>query len=233
MSRLAASLALALALAAFPVWALPAQVSAEYQLTSGGLPIGRVNESFVRSGDTYTIHSVSRSEGLLKAFYDEEITLRSNGRVGTEGLQPWGFEEKRARDPKRNVSATFDWDRGVMHSRFRGETSDHALPAGTQDRISMMYQFMYSAPRAGQLVLAMSNGRKVEHYIYRLVDEPRIATPLGELDTLHFERVTASAKESRAEVWLAKQHHNLPVRIVFDDPRGLRVEQNVVALQAQ
>jgi hypothetical protein len=37
----------------------------------------------------------------------------------------------------------------------------------------------------------MSNGRKVELYTYRFVDEVRIATPAGEFDTLHFERVTS------------------------------------------
>lgn len=222
-----------LLLAAPAAWAMPSQVSAEYHLTSRGLPIGRVKESFVRSGDTYTIHSVSRSEGLLRAVYDEQITLHSNGRVDEGGLRPYAFEERRSRDSRRDVNATFDWERGVMQSRFRGETSEQALPRDTQDRISMMYQFMHAAPRTGNLVLAMSNGRKVEQYTYRLVDEPRISTPLGELETLHFERVTESPRESRAEVWLAKQHHNFPVRIVFDDPRGLRVEQTIVALRAQ
>jgi uncharacterized protein DUF3108 len=230
MNKLAALLA---CLASTAAWALPSQVTAEYQLTSSGMAIGRVSESFVRTGDSYSIHSVSRSEGMLKVIYDEQITLQSNGRVRASGLQPLTFEERRSRDPKRDVNATFDWERGVMQSHFRGETSEQPLPRATQDRISMMYQFMHTAPRTGNLVLAMSNGRKVEKYTYRLVDEPRIATPMGELETLHFERVTAGPKESRAEVWLAKEHHNFPVRIVFDDPRGLRVEQTIVALRAQ
>jgi len=79
----------------------------------------------------------------------------------------------------------------------------------------------------------MSNGRKVEHYTYRLVEEVRIVTPMGEFDTLHVERVTYAPTDSKAEVWLAKDHHNFPVRIVFDDPKGLRLEQTIVALQAR
>ena len=47
-----------------------------------------------------------------------------------------------------------------------------------------------------------------------------------------YERVTSSPKESKAQVWLAKNHFNFPVRVVFDDPKGLRVEQILVALQA-
>jgi hypothetical protein len=218
----------------FGASAAPSEIKAEFQLTNNGIVIGRVHESFVRKeDDTYAISSVSRSEGLLKLVYDEQITLRSSGRVLEKGLQPLRFEERRARDPKRDVEATFDWERGQFQSSFRGETTTLPLPRGTQDRISMMYQFMHLKPAVGSFVFAMSNGRKVERYMYRLVDEVRIATPLGEFDTFHLERVTDTPKDSRAEVWLAKERDNFPVRVVFDDPKGLRIEQSVVALQAR
>ena len=216
--------------------AAPSRIEAEYQLTSRGLPIGRMTETYVRTGDNYEIHSVSRSEGVLKLVFDERITLQSTGRVRAEGLQPLRFEERRTREPRRDVEASFDWERGVMSSRFRGEVSRHALPPATQDRISMMYQYQFmqvKGGRGGNLTLSMSNGRKIELYTYRLVDEPRIGTPAGEFDTLHFERVTSKANDRHIEVWLAKSHHHFPVRVVFDDPRGLRVEQTLVALRTE
>jgi hypothetical protein len=228
MKSLLALLAFASAAAA-----APNEITAEYQLTTKGLTIGHVNETFVRKGDDYSISSVSRSEGILKILYDEQITLQSVGKVGALGLQPLRFDEHRAREPLRDVNATFDWERGVMLSHFKGETSQLPLPRDTQDRISMMYQFMHLTPRPGNFVIAMSNGRKVEHYTYRFVDEVRIATPMGEFQTLHFERVTYSPKDNKAEVWLARDHFNFPVRVVFDDPKGLRLEQTIVALQSR
>jgi hypothetical protein len=131
------------------------------------------------------------------------------------------------------VNATFDWEQGVLRSQFRGETSSVPLPRDTQDRISMMYQFMNLTPRAGQFVMAMSNGRKVERYTYQLVDEPRITTPAGDFETYHFERVPDAPGDSKADVWLAKERYNFPVRVVFEDARGLRVEQSLIALQAR
>jgi len=92
---------------------------------------------------------------------------------------------------------------------------------------------MFLKQRTGNLTLSMASGRKVESYTYRLVDEVRIGTPAGEFDTLHFERVTGKANDRHVEVWLAKERHNFPVRIVFDDPRGLRVEQTLVALKTE
>lgn len=230
MKPLAALLLAAAATGAFA--AVPTRITAEYELTNKGLTIGRVHESYVREGDRYQIQSVTRSEGALKLFFDEQITLQSVGRVVAAGLRPHTFEERRTREPKRDVSATFDWERGVMHSRFRGEVTEHALPPATQDRISMMYQFMHGVGRAGDMTMAMSNGRKVERYTYRLVDEPRIGTPAGEFDTLHFARVTSEPNDRHVEVWLAKAHHNFPVRVLFDDPRGFRVEQRLVAMKS-
>ena len=223
----------AVALAAAPALAMPSEIHAEYRLTNNGITIGHVEESFVRRGDTYRISSVSRAEGILKMFYDEQITLESAGRIVDGNLQPLRFYERRVKDPKRSVNAVFDWDQGVLRSEFRGETSLVPLPRETQDRISMMYQFMNMPTHEGTFVILMSNGRKVEHYSYRLVNEVRIKTPAGEFDTFHFERVTYSPKESRAEVWLAKDRDNFPVKVVFDDPKGLRLEQDLIALQTR
>lgn len=226
-------LAAALLLASADALAIPEHIRAEYEITNLGITVGRVEETFERKGDDYTIHSVTRAEGPLKLLLDEQITLESSGKVLSAGLRPLRFEQRRAKNPRRDVGATFDWDRGVIHSTFQGERSQIPLPGNTQDRISLMYQFMKVTARQGTVRVPMSNGRKVDMYTYRLVNEERLVTPAGEFDTLHFERVTESSRESKAEVWLAKARHNFPVRIVFDDPKGFRLEQTLVALQTR
>lgn len=233
MKTLAA--ALLLAASTLAAAAIPTEITAEYTLTNHGLEIGRVNETFRRKGDTYVIQSITRSEGVLKLVLDDQIVLESSGRVVPEGLQPLRFGQRRKKDSSRDIVATFDWDNGVMHSHFRGKDSEIPLPRETQDRISMLYQFMnFTAPRVGgDVVLTMSNGRKVEHYTYRLIDDPRVKTPAGEFDTWHFRRVTSTPKENHVEVWLAKDRYNFPVRVVFDDPEGLRLEQTLLALQTR
>lgn len=226
-------LAAALLLACADAFAIPEHIRAEYEITNLGITIGRVHETFDRKGEDYAIHSVTRAEGPLKLLLDEQVTLESTGKVVPSGLKPLRFEYRRAKKPKRDVDATFDWERGVIHSTFGGERSQIPLPRNTQDRISLMYQFMNVTARDGAMRVPMSNGRKVDLYTYRLVNEERVVTPAGEFDTLHFERVTESSNEGKAEVWLAKDRHNFPVRIVFDDPKGFRLEQNLVALQTR
>ena len=230
--KTALALVLGLAASTGALASLPTDIAAEYRLVFTGLTIGHVSETYSRSGDTYAIRSVARSEGPLKLFLDDQLTMRSSGRVVAGGLQPLEFAQHRRSTRKGAVQATFDWEHGVMHSTSGEDRSDVPLPQRTQDRISVMYQFMNLKPGADTVTMPMSNGRKVELYTYRFVDEQQLDTPAGRFDTLHYERVVEGPKESRAQVWLAKDRFNFPVRVVFDDPRGLRVEQVLVGLQA-
>jgi hypothetical protein len=122
----------------------PTQIEAQYIVTTnGGITIGRASETFSRTGNVYTIRSETRSDGALKAFLDDQYTVQSTGRVGADGLIPLEYTERRARDNKRDLKSTFDWKMSVMHTELRGEPSDYWFPPGTQDRISIMYQFVY------------------------------------------------------------------------------------------
>jgi hypothetical protein len=214
---------------ALPALAIPTQVEAEYDISTAGITIGHVSEAYVREGDSYRIESTTRTEGVLKLFRDETVVLRSEGRVGAGGLQPLRFEQRRSGERNRDIRADFDWPQATMRSEYQGETTIHPLPAGTQDRLSIMYQFMNVSPRR-EVRMYMSNGRKVELYTYRKVDEPRLSTPAGDFATLHYERVTESEKESKAQLWLAKERFNFPVRVVFEDAKGLRLEQTLQRL---
>ena len=213
--------------------AVPNEITTEYRLTHTGVVIGRVNESFVRKGDTYSIQSVTRSEGVLKVFFDDQLTTQSIGKVTPQGLRPMEFTQRRQKDADDNIRAVFDWDKGVMYSEFRGKNKTVPLPKETQDRLSLIYQFMNLQPREGQVVLPMSNGRNVQFYTYRMVEEVKLTTPAGDFQTFHYERVNTSDREPKAQVWLAKELFNLPVRVIFDDNRGLKLEQTLVSVETR
>ena len=227
-----ALLFLAALLGSAGVFAMPTDIAAEYQLVAGGFTIGHVSETFARRGDEYEIRSVASSSGVLKLFLDDQLTMQSSGRVVASGLQPLAFAQHRERTSKGAVKATFDWEHGVMHSESGDEAHDVPLPQATQDRISVMYQFMNLKPGGKMVDMYMSNGRKVDRYTYRYVGEEPLETPAGRFDTFHYERVVSDPKDSKAEVWLAKDRFNFPVRVVFDDSKGPRVEQLVVSLKA-
>jgi hypothetical protein len=228
--KLAAALLLSTSVAAA---APPTAVSAEYTVTSTGFTVGHVSESFVRRGDQYSAQSVTRSEGPLKLILDEQITLESTGRVGSAGLQPLEFVQRRAKDSSRDLKSSFDWDKGVVSTLLHGEKSQVPLPRETQDRLSAMYQFLHVAAFGPTLAMPMAIGRRVEQYNYRFVEEAKLATPAGDFDTLHYVRVIGKPDDTKVDVWLAKERFNFPVRVIFDDPKGFRLEQMVLSLDTR
>jgi len=229
MRRLALSIAFFSSLASA---APPQQVDAQYIVTTnGGITIGRANESFTRKGDTYSIRSETRSEGVLKTFVDDQFTVESSGRVGKEGLKPLEYNERRAKDNKRDLRSTFNYKIDVMHTEMRGEPSDAWVPPGTQDRISIMYQFAHLPELGDTLVIPMADRRRIKTYTYKMIGEERITTPAGEFDTRHYQRVLDEPRETKVDVWLAKARNNFPVRVIFDDPKGFKLEQLLVSLE--
>src|SRR5262249_4804713 len=113
-----------------------------------------------------------------------------------------------------------------------GKTETVALPPGTQDRLSIMYQFMFR-PLEGrnELDLAMTDGRRLAHYHYALTPGVEIDTPLGRLGTLHL--VKQDEGGSGTELWLAPDRNFLPVRMVIREDNGMRYEQLATRIEVK
>lgn len=208
------------------------RITANYKIYKSGILIGTVEERFIRDGDGYRIVSETQTAGALAIFLRDRVTLASEGRVSAAGLVPATYEMKRQNNAAKDVRAEFDWGRGQIVSHHDGKTESFDLPRGTLDRISAMYQFVVTPPRADEVSVWMSQGKKAERYLYRKQDEPTLKIDGASYPTLHYARDTR-AGESKAELWLGKNQHYLPVRIVFEDSRGTSLEQTLVAMSTQ
>lgn len=209
---------------------LPTLVKATYKIYKGSILIGQNDEVFERKGTQYTIVSETRAEGPLALFFKEHIRYKSEGSITPEGLQPSAFEQVRA-EKSRSVYAKFDWAKKGITSTRDGNTETFALPAGTQDRLSSMYQFMHAVPKTAQLTVWMSQGKRSEKYIYQKQGEPLIKTPMGDFETVFYAR-NAKEGESKNQLWLAKDKFHLPVKVVFEDKNGA-FQQVLVSLSVQ
>ncbi|MNC91270.1 hypothetical protein D3C83_75000 [compost metagenome] len=59
-----------------------------------------------------------------------------------------------------------------------------------------------------------------------------IDTPLGRMTTLHLVKQRAP-DDTETEVWLAPQHHHLPVKILIVENDGTRYEEVMTGLEVQ
>ncbi|MCY7388475.1 MAG: DUF3108 domain-containing protein [Burkholderiales bacterium] len=212
--------------------AAPKSITATYKVYKAGIWIGTVEEHFSRDGDTYKIVSDTETAGPLRLLLREKVTLSSEGSVGVEGLKPSTYAFTRRNEQKRNIFAIFDWQSHQIVSRHTGESEVFDLPEGTQDRISAMYQFMFSVPRTLDVNVWMSQGKKAELYHYRKQGEPMLTMNGERIPTVYYAR-DVKAGESKAHLWLATTKYHLPVKIIFEDKNGSSLEQVLVGLQIE
>lgn len=217
---------------AAPASSTPVEVKATYKVLKNGIWIGTVEEQFLREGDTYKIKSETASAGALNWFLRDRLIVSVSGKIDLAGLQPTTYDYSRQSDNKKGIHAQFDWEKNQIISTREGKTETFDLPAGTQDRISAMYQFMFAPPRTVEVTVVMSQGKKAEPYRYRKQGEPVLKTNAGELRTVHYKR-DAKEGESKAELWLARDRYYLPVRIIFTDPKGVTLEQALASLETR
>jgi hypothetical protein len=232
--RILAVLLLALALpsrAALPT--APRDIAIGYNLFRNGLQIATMSESFESKDGEYRLVSETKAVGLFALVQKQSLRFTSQGRLAETGLQPRHFEGKRGEADPRQVRGDFDWEAGSLTITHDGKTDTLPLTPGTQDRLSVLYQFMFLAPdRLQRLEFAMTNGRKLDHYRYTVTPNVEIDTPLGRLTTLHLVK-QHRPDESATEVWLSPQHRFLPVRVMVQEEDGARYEQFITRLDIQ
>jgi hypothetical protein len=210
---------------------VPLSVSASYNVLRNGGHVAVMHETFEASGSDYRIVSETRAVGLLALFAPNPLRVTSSGRLTGTGLTPYYYEYKRGEDDPRRIRAEFDWEGAQLKVTRSGRNETLPLPPGAQDQLSIMYQFMYLAPDRPQVLqLSRTNGRRLEQHRYTVRTGVEIETALGPMTTVHLVR-QHQPEESDVEIWLAPQHHFLPVRMRVVEDDGSRFEQAITKVE--
>jgi len=209
----------------------PLSAAARYDVFRNGWRVAVVSETFEAKDGAYRIVSESRAVGLLALVEKHTLRFVSSGVLTPSGLRPQHFEGKRSDADSRQVRADFDWQTGQLTIVHDGRTETFALPVATQDRISSMYQFMFLSREGLQrLEFPMTNGRKLDNYVYTVQPGGDLDTRLGRMATLHLVK-QHRADENGAEIWLAPQYRFLLVKLLIQEEDGTRYEQVITSLE--
>ncbi len=213
-----------------PAHAAPVKISATYGMIVNNQDVGLVKETFSRKGNAYQVSSETTAIGFFSILSKGKILLISRGDIGTDGLRPRHFEHHRGDDPNKAIFADFDWNKNKLSLKYDGRRETVDLPAGTQDRLSLMYQFMFM-PRGAALAFPMTNGRALETYRYSLVGEEKVTTPIGTLQTLRYTKLRGKDDEDSTDIWLAKDRQFFPIRVLMRKKDGGQTEQIITGLE--
>jgi hypothetical protein len=227
LARLFCCLSLLLAMTAH---AAPSRLQARYNIFKSGLKVAVMHETFTRSQGRYRIESVTKAYGLFALLKPEAIYVTSEGAVTAQGLQPETFDYKRKLDTSKNAHADFDWEAGKITLTDRNGTRSAPLHAGTQDRLSAMYQFMFlKLDHAAGLQFDMTNGSKVDDYHYLITPGRRLTFQFGSFQTLYLASPPRPSG-GRTEIWLAGKLDNLPCKMVITEGNGDKLTQTLTDL---
>lgn len=182
--------------------------------------VGTAVQSWEAGTNTYLIASEAETSGLVELFRPQRLRYVSQGRITPQGLRPESFVASRTRRGRSEAAqARFDWDAGNLSYGGTSESKSAALPAGAQDFVSFIFQFVLVPPAPGFYRVPITTGNRFAVYDIVVSGEERIETPLGSLRTLSVKQMPRAGEES-IEISLAAEYRYLPVRIRHYDREG-------------
>lgn len=164
----------------------------------------------LENGTRYQISNQVSPKGLA-AIFIPDLLQTSAGEINAQGLQPQDYLYKFGDKKNKTYAAHFDWQEKNLTLQNAKGTQTKTLVEGTQDILSFMYQFMFSAP-LNSMHLTLTNGKKLSEYDYTFEGEEVLETKLGNINTVHISH-DATEKEEKTELWLAAEYRYLPVKI--------------------
>lgn len=211
-------------------FAAPKNVTLTYQATRNGKLFASVTETFKQIGDQYVIESVTEGVGLA-ALFGKRI-LKSEGIVTAEGLEPKHFEQHQGDNEKKAVYADFDWLANQLRMTNKGNVTSVPLAKGTQDVASFPYQWMLFPPKADEVSLMITTGKKQRIYSYKAIArDVSLSVDAGQFKTLHLINASETGGGNEKEFWLAVERFYLPVKIIMREENGATIEQTLTSIQ--
>lgn len=200
---------------------LPASGTIRYAIFMGtrGFQIGRAEHTWEFTEDgRYRLTGMTETVGLAALLKTIRFENESSGRLVAGGLQPELYRTRK-NGQDANENADFDWTAAAVHLS-RGDRTQSIVP-GTQDILSLNYQLAYlPRPEAGASV-GVVTGKKYSRYALDSLGEETLDLKAGRFRTLHLRAMGNDV----TEIWIALDHHRLPVKIRFTDKKGDVYEQ--------
>ncbi|MBA2351151.1 MAG: DUF3108 domain-containing protein [Burkholderiales bacterium] len=208
---------------------LPEKINLSYEITSGGGVVGVAEQTVTRDGAEYAITNQMTPKGLLALFNKDAIEQSSRGSITANGLRPEEYRDRRG--GKAPTVATFNWDAASLNLLRQGRETRLPLEKNTLDRLSFPFSFAFSQTPDKKLSIAMTDGKRIKTYDYVLAGREKLKTPIGELQTLHLIKQRENDDDSRTELWLALDHHLLPVRLLVAEDGKPALDQVITKIR--
>jgi len=198
----------------------PERITLTYELKRNSLVVD-VSETLEHDGRTYVITSEGKGRGILALF--GVLKRTSRGRITPQGLRPDEFRDERPGG--WTVSAKFDWEARSVTQEKNGKSETLKMPATAQDPLSLAYSFAFVPPKGKEYDVMRADGRGLTPFRFTVVGTEKLATPAGEMQTLHIAKLRDGPEDKSTDIWFAAERDFLPVRVLVVETDGTRSDQ--------
>jgi hypothetical protein len=212
-------------------FAIPKNIQLEYDVLRNGKRFATLNETFSQNGKQYSINSVTKGLGIYALL--GQRTMTSTGEVTKEGLKPNHFELHQGKGGKKAYISDFNWAKNKLNMQMNGDNKTEPLANGTQDLASYVYQFMYSPPKADEVKVTLTTGKKLNQYRYKVVQRDVMLDAANNRYKTILVANDAAASDDKKQLWLAEGQNYLPVRYKLTDDDGNEFEQVLTKIHVE
>ena len=180
-----------------------------------------IHEWVVKDG-YYTLSSSVNTTGLFALLHPTRLVETAKGLVIGNRLRPLQFSTQLNDYPP--LLAFFNWEKGYFRWYRGNSPTTQALPAGSYDKISFLYQLSLARQQPGASTAYITTGDQLERYDIEDLGQEKIEIDGKTLDTTHLRKAASAADPSVIELWLARDL-GLPVKITHTTRGGDHFEQ--------
>lgn len=203
-----------------PVYAtrVPASTRLHYRLQRGEL-VGSAELHWLQRDDGYEL----TLEGALQGM--PVLGSASRGQLDADGVAPLRYADRRRARELR--AANFQREAGLI--TFSGPSTEYALRAGAQDRLSWMIQLpaiiaadpALAQPGARITLFVVGTRGDADDWVFEVQGREDLDLGAGRVEgALHLKREPQRPYDTRVEVWLDPDRAHLPVRAVLTTVPG-------------
>lgn len=200
---------------------MPRQILIRFTVNWGanGIGVAKAEYRWERNGRRYSLQSTTEPTGVIALFASQKLQQTSIGVITDSGLQPEAFVIQRG--TTRTDSALFDWTEQSLQLVSSEKIETVPLPQGTQDIMSVLFQFVFDPPGGNEAQFTVVTGRKLETYGFQVIGEEMLDLGIGHVKALHLRRPKTDTDDGM-DCWLDVNRLYLPVKIVSQQRRDSR-----------
>lgn len=196
----------------------PQPFTAIYTLHTKGIQFAMMERRFTtKPGNGYLLESTSQATGFVALILKGQIEESSTGVFTDQGPRPMIYTYDRPGSKPKSIETHFDWKKHELTGTLKDKTGKRnwktELNSPVIDMLLYQLAIMHDlAEGKKSLKYLVADKERIKTYIFSVVGEEDLDTPVGTLRTVKLNRIHEKKNKSTT-LWCAIKLHYLPVRL--------------------